>query len=127
MVVSAGEGKVLAVTKNKRYEAHYDRLNDQRIEKAASRPAPVTLPPAAWGPAPIEWVRTGSHPSVWVWISWNEGVATRIPARAKGWNDRVVIVEWDGEGGFRDTVVWRTAVAQRSQHQRAGTELPKAE
>jgi len=65
----------------------------------------------AFGPHPIEWVN-GSPPSVWASVHWDRGPAMRIPARAKGWNDRVVIVEWDGPGG-RDTVVWRQAVTRR--------------
>lgn len=65
----------------------------------------------AFGPHPIEWVN-GSPPSVWASVHWDRGPAMRIPARAKGWNDRVVIVEWDGPGG-RDTVVWCQAVTRR--------------
>lgn len=112
--VSAGERDTLAVTKNKRYEAHYDRLNDQRIQQAVTRPSAATLPPPAWGPATIQWVRDVPRPPVWVWISWRDGVATRIAAWATGWNDRVVVVAWEGEGGERDTVVWRTAVSKRT-------------
>lgn len=98
------------MTKNRRYEDHYDALNDQRIANAAV--APVTLPAAAYGPQPITWA-TGSRPSVWVWLSWPDRPAERIAAFAKGWNERVVIVGWDGQGGERDTVVWRNAVTRR--------------
>lgn len=72
----------------------------------------MTLPQPAYGPQRIEWA-PGAYPPVWAWVQWDRGPATRIPARAKGWNDRVVIVEWDGPGGFRDTVVWRQAVTVR--------------
>ena len=100
------------MTKNRRYEAYYDALNDLRIHEAAERPRPVTLPQQAFGPEPIEWVK-GSRPAVWAWVQWDRGPATRIPAWAKGWNDRVVVVEWAGEHGMRDAVVWRQAVAHR--------------
>lgn len=83
------------MTKNRRYEAHYDALNDQRIAEAATRPEPCTLPQQAYGPSPIEWAPRRQAPTVWAWISWKDGPATRIPAVAAGWNDRVVIVEWE--------------------------------
>jgi len=40
------------LTKNHRYEAHYDELNDRRM--AASPARPLTLPAQAYGPQPIE-------------------------------------------------------------------------
>lgn len=112
MVLTSAVDRGAGVTKNRRFEAYYDRLNDQRI--AASSGSPTTLPPSAWGPEPIVWAKPGERASVWAWISWPDRVAERTPARAKGWNDRVVIVEWDAEGGSRDTVVWRNAVTRRS-------------
>ncbi len=76
--------------------------------------AKCTLPMQAFGPNEIEWVK-GSKPPVWAWISWAEGPATRIAAFATGWNDRVVVVEWnESPGGTRNTVVWRNAVTVRS-------------
>jgi len=36
-----------------------------------------------------------------------------IPAVAAGWNDRIVIVEWEAPGGRRSNVVWRNAVMRR--------------
>ena len=98
------------MTKNRRYEDHYDALNDQR--RAEADVGPVTLPRQAFGPQPLEWVH-GPRPPVWVWFSWPDRPATREPAFAAGWNDRVVIVEWDGKGGMRRTVVWRNAVTRR--------------
>ncbi|MFE1663418.1 hypothetical protein [Microbacterium sp. P02] len=98
------------MTKNKRYEARYDELNDQRIADAT--PRPCTLPAAAYGPHELQWAER-SLPPVWAWITWPYGPATRIPAYAKGWNDRVVIVEWNTNTGTRDTVVWRNAVTTR--------------
>ena len=104
---------ITAITKNRRYEAHYDKLNDQRILDAAAGVAPCTLPQQAYGPNPIVWA-SGSKPPVWAWIIWKEGPATRIPAVAAGHNDRVVIVEWEAIGGLRSVVVWRNAVTHRA-------------
>lgn len=95
---------------NRRYEAQYDALSDERIARAAT--APITLPVQAYGPQPIEWAPRGSAPEVNVWVSWPEGPATRIHATAAGWNDRVVIVEWEAPGGRRSIVVWRNAVTR---------------
>lgn len=100
------------MTKNRRYEAHYDALNDMRIEEAASVLTPTTLPVQAYGRQTIEWTRPGVP--VWAWISWADGAATRIPCEATGWNDRVVCVEWEAHGGRRSVIVWRNAVARRS-------------
>lgn len=110
--ISAGGRNPATVTKNRRYEAHYDALNDQRIEQAAEQLAPCTLPHQAFGPQPIEWQR-GRNPEVWAWITWRDGPATKIPAVAAGWNDRVVVVEWEALGGRRSVVVWRNAVTRR--------------
>lgn len=82
------------MTKDKRYETHYDRLNDARIERASTRPC--TLPQQAYGPQPLEWMKPGQRLSVWAWITWPDRPAERIAATATGWNDRVVIVEWNG-------------------------------
>lgn len=102
------------MTKNHRYEAHYDALSDQRVADAA--PRPTTLPQQAYGPEPIEWIPPGhSKPAVWAWVSWPDRPAERIEAFATGWNDRVVIVEWYGSGGVTDTVVWRNAVTRRAK------------
>lgn len=101
------------MTKNRRYEAHFDALNDKRIKEAPEQTAPCTLPQQAYGPRPIEWAPRGQQPPVWVWISWKDRPATRIPAIAAGWNDRVVIVEWEAAGGRRSVVVWRNAATRR--------------
>lgn len=87
------------MTKNKRYEAHYDELNDQRILQATANLAPCTLPQPAYGPEPIEWAPPRQQPPVWAWIIWSNAPATKIPAVAAGWNDRIVIVEWEAPGG----------------------------
>lgn len=101
------------MTKNRRYEAYYDALNDKKIAEA--RPRPTTLPTAAYGPHKIEWVPRGQPvPPVWAWITWPDRPAERIAAFAKGWNDRVVVVQWSGPTGTLDTVVWRNAVTRRS-------------
>jgi hypothetical protein len=101
------------LTKNRRYEAYYDALNDKKIAEAPARP--VTLPGAAYGPLELEWVSTGqSAPAVWAWVCWPDRPAERIAAFAKGWDDRVVVVAWDGPGGAIDTVVCRNAVTRRT-------------
>lgn len=100
------------MTKNRRYESTYDALNDQRIMQAAAQLAPCTLPQQAYGPEPIQWVR-GRPPEVWVWITWRDAPASKIPAVADGWNDRVVVVGWEAPGGRRSVVVWRNAVTRR--------------
>lgn len=106
------EGSRPPLTKNRRYEAHYDSLNDARIMESANVRAATTLPQQAFGPQPFEWAHRGEP--VWAWISWAEGPATRIPATATGWNDRVVCVEWEAHGGRRSVIVWRNAVTRRS-------------
>ena len=49
-----------------------------------------------YGLEPIEWQR-GRAPEVWAWITWRDAPATKIPAVAAGWNDRVVVVEWEAQ------------------------------
>ena len=100
------------MTKNKRYEAHFNALNDARILQATAQLAPCTLPQQAYGPEPIEWQR-GRAPGVWAWITWRDAPATKIPAVAGGWNDRVVVVAWEATGGRRSVAVWRNAVTRR--------------
>jgi hypothetical protein len=81
---------------------------------------PCTLPQQARGPEPIQRQR-GRPPEVWAWIIWRDAPAAKIPAVAAGWNDRVVIVEWEASGGRRSVVVWRNAVTRRSHgHDRGG-------
>lgn len=98
---------------SRRYEEYYSRRS---AEKLATIPdPPCTLPLQAYGPNPIEWVPQGqTRPSVWAWITWSHDVAERVPAFATGWNDRVVIVEWDTARGTRNVVVWRNAVTRRT-------------
>lgn len=108
------------MTHNVRYERHFDGLNDQRIAQSVAQDSPCTLPASAYGPQPLEWAR-GRAPEVWAWISWRDAPSTKIPAVAAGWNDRVVIVEWEAPGGRRSVVVWRNAVTRRSPgHDRGG-------
>lgn len=95
---------------SKRYAAYYDR---QAAERNHTSRSTCPVPPPAFGPHPLEWAQ-GVKPSVWAWITWADGPATRVPAGAAGWNDRVVVVEWDDQvGGARNTVVWRNAVTKR--------------
>jgi hypothetical protein len=101
------------LTKNRRYESTYDALNDHRIAQAVENNQPITIGMDAYGPQPIEWARD-RPPQVWAWISWRDGPATRIPAVADGWNDRIVIVGFEAPGGRRTVVVWRNAVTRRT-------------
>jgi hypothetical protein len=101
------------VTKNRRYEAHYDELNDRKILQATAEMTPTTLPLQAYGPEPVVWAPRDAQPAVWAWISWTRAPASKIPAVAAGWNDRVVAVEWEAPGGRRSVVVWRNAVTRR--------------
>ena len=98
---------------SKRYAEHYDQLMRDRLDEV--RVAACTLPEAAYGPEPIEWVAKGTpRPAVWAWISWPHKPAERTAAFAAGWNDRVVIVVWNGDRGELSAVVWRNAVTRRS-------------
>jgi len=104
------------LTKNRRYEAHYDRLNDERIAQAADRLAPVTLPPAAWGPQDVTWV---DRPvPVWAWLQYATGPAERVECLAHGWNDRVVVVSWESGALGRTVIVWRQSVTHRETRRR---------
>lgn len=113
------------VTKNKRYEAHYDAMNDGRIAEATQTTAnPVTLPMQAYGQAPIEWSPHGRELPVWAWVQWPDRPAQRIECLARGWNDRVVIIEWEAAGGRRSVVVWRNAVTRRGHAKNAPSQVP---
>lgn len=108
------------MTRNARYEAHYDRLNDQRIAQAAARPNPVTLPPTAWGPNKVQWQK--NPVPVWAWLQWSEGPAEKVACVAHGWNDRVVVVSWEASAIGRTVIVWRQAVTHRQTQQNAPSE-----
>lgn len=101
---------------SKRYSEYYDRQAAARLAEAP--PAPCTLPQQAYGSNPITW--TKKRPPVWAWITWPHQPAERIPAFATGWNDRVVIIEWNTTRGTRNTVVWRNAVTHRQPNDVAG-------
>lgn len=113
------------MTKNRRYEARYDALTDARIAQASrGSQQPLTLPQQAYGSSPFEWAPPRRQPTVWVWVHWREGPATKIAAVAAAWNDRVVIVEWEHPGGRHSIVVWRTAVSHRAERDRARSHDP---
>ena len=98
---------------SRRYEEYYAQRSAEKL--AATPDPPCTLPQQAYSPNPIEWVRQGQiRPSVWAWITWPHDAAQRVPAVATGWNDRVVIVEWNTDRGTRSVVVWRNAVTRRT-------------
>lgn len=100
------------MTENRRYEAHYDALNDKRIAEA-----PLATDDAAGGRVRSSRARVSGDRSVSA-SRVGVGVLARParrtdPAFAKGWNDRVVVIAWDRPGGAIDTVVWRKAVTHR--------------
>ena len=111
LMSSAGGRIPVKVGHNRRYEAHFDALTDRR--RAEAPPHPCTLPSPAYGAQPLEWAEVGERPAVWAWISWRHRPAERLPAVAQGWNDRVVVVHFDGPTGTVSTVVWRNAVSRR--------------
>lgn len=87
------------------------KVSDQMLEIVLSSIGPCTLPTAAYGPEPIEW--HPDPPPVYAWITWPHRAAERVEAVARGWNSRVVVVEWTAERGSLSTVVWRSAVSRR--------------
>lgn len=89
-----------------------NKVTDEKLAQMLASPRAITLPVQAYGPQPIEWAETPA--SVWAWISWADRPAERVVAVATGWNDRVVVIEWDGPGGSRSVVVWRNAVTRRA-------------
>lgn len=111
------KGIRLTVSTSKRYAQHYDRLaHDRQTREGVDevRIPPCTLPHQAFGRQELRWAKPGEKQAVWAWISWPHKPAERIPARAIGWNDRVVVVEWDDRTGTRNTVVWRSGVTRRT-------------
>lgn len=90
------------------------KVTDEKLHHTLTRATPCTLPRQAYGPNPIEWAPRGKPEPVWAWVNWPHQPAQRIPARATGWNDRVVIITWDGPAGEQNTVVWRNAVSRRT-------------
>lgn len=94
------------------------KVSEQMLEVVLDAIAPCTLPLAAYGPQPIEW---HSEPvTVRAWVSWPHRAAERVEAVARGWNDRVVVVEWYSDRGTLSTVVWRNAVTRRQKPDRPG-------
>lgn len=98
------------MTQNRRYQEHYAQMRERIFSEMPA--APCTLPQQAFGPDPVRWTR--EQPPVWAWVSWPDRPAERIAAHATGWNDRVVCVEWIGDRGTVNTMVWRSAVTRRS-------------
>lgn len=89
------------------------KVTDEKLNAALERIPPCTLPVQAYGPNEIEWVPADQRRTVWAWITWPDRAATCEQAVAFGWNDRVVAVRWDGDGGEVQCVVWRNAVTRR--------------
>lgn len=87
-------------------------VTDEKLQIVLDAMAPCTLPPAAYGPQPLDW--NTERALVWAWISWPCKAAERVPAWVMASNDRVVVVAWDTDRGERNTVVWRNAVTRRS-------------
>ncbi|WP_203135346.1 hypothetical protein [Microbacterium sp. JZ31] len=88
------------------------KVSEQMLDVVMAAIAPCTLPQAAYGPQSIEWHRDPQP--VWAWISWPHKAAERVEGVARGSNDRVVMIEWYGDRGTLNTVVWRSAVRRRA-------------
>ncbi|WP_052226421.1 hypothetical protein [Microbacterium mangrovi] len=101
------------MTRSRRYELQHDAAQDERRRVADTRPQPINLPEAAFGPHPLEF---GRRAQVWAWVPFTDGRQWRLPGEAAAWNDRVVQFEWWSlkGGGTRSTTVWRQAVTVRS-------------
>lgn len=94
--------------------SRYTGSINERIEQVvAPTSQPVTLPQQAYGPQSVEWAK--SRIPVWAWVQYTDRPAARIAAYASGWNDRIVVIVWDGPGGERSIVVWRNAVTKRAE------------
>jgi hypothetical protein len=104
---------------NRRYA---EKLHVDSIARMLQRlPGPLELPVQAYGPNPIEW-HHGRIP-VWVWCSFPDRPAERLPGYVKGQNDRIVVVWVDGPGGGWERAVWRNAVTHR-EHEKAPGQRP---
>lgn len=90
------------------------KVTDEKLSVTLRRMPPCTLPLQAYGPEEIKWAGPQARRSVWAWITWPNGAATKVEAVAHGWNDRVVVVQWGSEAGDVQCVVWRNAVTSRS-------------
>lgn len=90
------------------------KVTDRKLDRTLQRIPPCTLPVQAYGPNEIEWVAADQRRLVWAWITWPARAATREPAVAFGWNDRVVAVRWNTDAGEVQAVVWRNAVTTRT-------------
>ncbi len=86
------------------------KVSDEKLDSVLTRIAPCTLPPSAWGTQPVTWHKGGQR--VHAWITWPHQTAERVNAIAVGWNDRIVVVRWQGSNGTWETVVWRSAVTK---------------
>lgn len=84
-----------------------------KLEHTLARESPCTLPQGAFGPQPVEWFT--DRRAVWVWVTWRDRPAERLPGWALGANDRVVIVAVDVGGDHWEPVVWRNAVTVRGR------------
>lgn len=101
-----------------------NNVSDEKLKLVLERMPPCTLPKQAFGPNEIEWAGPSERRSVWAWITWPNGAATRVKAAAHGWNDRVVVVQWNTTVGDVQCVVWRNAVTLRHSHPRNFRDLP---
>lgn len=88
------------------------RVTGEKLDRALASVAPCTLPTPAWGRERIEWFE--ERRPVWVWVSWPDRPAERVPGWAVAANDRVVFVHVPCPGGHWEPVVWRNAVTVRT-------------
>ena len=87
-------------------------VRDEKPQIVLDAMAPCTLPAAAYGPKPLEWLDR-DRPPVRAWVSWPYKAAEQVEGWVMASNDRVVVVAWNTDRGERNTVVWRNAVTRR--------------
>ena len=87
------------------------KVSNEMLSRTLASVHPITLPPQAYGPQPVEWY--APKRPVWAWGQWPNRAAERIEAWAVGANHRIVVLEVPCDGGHWQPVVWRNAVTVR--------------
>ncbi|ALJ22029.1 hypothetical protein [Microbacterium sp. No. 7] len=85
---------------------------ERRLATVEVHPGICNVPAGAYGPQRMTWADTVIP--VWAWIPWCHKPMELRPGFAKGWNDRVVSLYFEDEGGERYATVWRSAVRLRT-------------
>lgn len=86
--------------------------SERSIDAFLSSHAPISLPPSAWAPDPLEWLAEPAP--AWMWISWPHRATERLPGYVLATTRRVCVVAVaTGPGQRWEPVVWRNAVTRR--------------